>query len=91
MLCLRGAIMAVKNVAEAIILQSIEDLWDKKCKEESVSFFKGEAFNACAEIAGLTASDRKKLLAMIGGLIHDKRKAEHVRGDKSGQYSFSGR
>ena len=83
--------MAVKNVAEAVILQSIEDLWDKKWKEESVSFFNGEAFNACAEIAGLTASDRKKLLAMIGGLIHDKRKTEHVRRDISGEYSFSGR
>jgi hypothetical protein len=83
--------MAVRNVAEAIILQSIEDLWDKKWKEESVSFFRGEAFNACAEIAGLTAFDRKKLLAMIGGLIHDKRKSEHIRRNKSGEYSFSGR
>ncbi len=83
--------MAVRNVAEAIILQSIEDLWDKKWKKESVLFFRGEAFNACAEIAGLGASDRKKLLAMIGGLINDRGKSEHVRGDKSGEYSLSGR
>lgn len=58
---------AMKTLAEAIILQSIEDLWDEGHKDDSLSFFRGEGFNMCAKMAGIRPDDRLRLLRLIGG------------------------
>lgn len=57
--------MGIRNLAEAVILQSIEDLWDKSNKSDCLAFFKGEGFNIFARIAGIKFSDRMKLLRLI--------------------------
>jgi hypothetical protein len=57
--------MSIRNLAEAIILQSVEDLYDKKQKRNCLTFFKGEGFCICAGLAGLKVSERKKLLKLI--------------------------
>ena len=44
---------SVRSLAEAIILQSIEDLWDPQCKTGSLSFFEGDEFALWSEIAGI--------------------------------------
>jgi hypothetical protein len=59
-------IMGIENLAEAIILQSWEDLWDKNQRKGSVAFFQGEEFKICADIACMKLSDRVRL----SGLIH---------------------
>jgi predicted alpha-1,6-mannanase (GH76 family) len=62
----------VKHLAEAIILQSIEDLWDEAQRGDCLRFFRGNDFNICAEIAGLSVSARGRLLGLVNGLTSRK-------------------
>jgi len=55
----------IKSLAEAIILQSMEDLWDPAHKEDSILFFKGEGFRSCAEISGISWIKQFKMLKML--------------------------
>lgn len=57
--------MKMKALAEAIILQSFEDLWDKAHRDESLEFFKGEGFEFYAAVAGLGPAEKMKLLDMF--------------------------
>ena len=61
--------MGLKGLAEGIILQSIDDLWDKHHKEDCISFFKGKGFRDCAEMAGMTTSDQINLLNLVRTII----------------------
>jgi hypothetical protein len=72
--------MRVKHLAEAIILQSIEDLWNENHRENSVKFFSGENFRTCARIAGMDISEQIKILNMLEVLIKDIHK--HVKDKK---------
>jgi hypothetical protein len=56
-----------KNLAEAIILQSLEDLWVLEGREDSKKFFRGEGFKICAEIVGLNTREQFRVLHLIGG------------------------
>jgi len=60
--------MSLKNLAESIILQSVEDLWDKRHSSDCMTFFKGEGFDICSRLAGIELQDRLKLLELIYGL-----------------------
>jgi hypothetical protein len=57
--------VAVKELAEAVILQSIEDLWDKDRKEACGFFFCGQGFSFWADAAGIKIPDRRKLLSLV--------------------------
>lgn len=61
--------MGLKGLAEGIILQSIDDLWDKHHKEDCISFFKGKGFRDCAEMAGMSTSDQIQLLNFVKNII----------------------
>ncbi|MEJ2683312.1 MAG: hypothetical protein P8Z71_02805 [Candidatus Sulfobium sp.] len=56
---------SLKNLAETIILQSIEDLWSKNHQKESIEFFTGEGFRCCADMAGLSVVDRLRIIRML--------------------------
>ena len=56
-----------RSLAEAIILQSIEDLWNPVCKRGSLMFFEGDGFELCSEVAGIS---HIKQLAMLRMLAH---------------------
>lgn len=56
---------SLKNLAEAIILQSIEDLWSKTNQKESIEFFMGEGFRQCADMAEMSIVDRLRLMRML--------------------------
>ena len=60
-------VKAVKNLAEAIIFQSLEDIWFPEHKKESMDFFKGSGFRICAEIAGLDARKQLRVINLLGG------------------------
>jgi hypothetical protein len=66
--------MMAKNLAEAVLLQSIEDLWDKKESKKCFSFFKGNGFHLCSDIAGISPVDRRKLLSLIVRSIKQRQK-----------------
>ncbi len=44
-------VMGYRNLAEAVILQSLEDLCHPSYRRESKEFFKGDGYKICAEIA----------------------------------------
>ena len=57
--------MAVKELAETVLLQSIEDLWDKEQRKECGTFFCSQGFSFWADAAKIKISDRRKILSMI--------------------------
>ncbi len=59
--------VGIRNLAESVILQSIEDYWTPEFMEESRVFFTSEAFTAYAKIAGLTPALKYNLLTILGG------------------------
>jgi hypothetical protein len=63
----RGIKPKARNLAEAIILQSLEDLWILEVREDSKKFFAGKGFKICAEIAGLNTLEQCRVLHLIGG------------------------
>lgn len=52
-------------LAEAIILQSIEDLWHPVSKKGSLLFFEGDGFVLCSEIAGISYIRQLAMLRML--------------------------
>ena len=58
--------MKIKALAEAIILQSFEDLWDNAHRSESLEFFNGDGFDYYSELAGLGTREKMELLSMFG-------------------------
>lgn len=56
-----------KNLAEAIILQSMADLYIPEHRKESVDFFQGEGFRICAEVAGLNMNKQLNILHYVRG------------------------
>ncbi len=69
-------------LAEAIIMQSLEDLWSKTQKNKSLAFFTGEGFHICAEMAGMKVMDRIRLFSLLRGLdrrTFDSRHSKKVK------------
>ncbi len=56
----------VKVLAEAVILQAVEDLWSKTHRRKSIEFFTGAGFKEYADMAGMGPVDRLRLIKMIG-------------------------
>jgi len=61
-----------RKIAEAIILQAIEDLWSDVHRQESIEFFTGEGFAICAKIAGMGLYEKLKLIQAIKKAIQKK-------------------
>jgi hypothetical protein len=59
----------IKNLAEHIMLQCIEDLWDEQERDDSRHFFKGERFHLCAEMASMSLHDQSTLLNMVSKMM----------------------
>ena len=54
-----------RSLAEAIILQSIEDLWNPVCKRGSLRFFEGDGFALCSELAGISYIKQLAMFRML--------------------------
>ena len=72
-------LMRLKNLAEAIIVQSMEDLWNRNHKKESSQFFMGEGFRLASEMAGMSAVDRLRLLLILRRCGQKARKVNNNR------------
>jgi hypothetical protein len=59
--------MGIKHLAEAVILQSLEDLWEPDYIAGSMEFFKGDGFKICADIAEINRFKQYKILHLLGG------------------------
>lgn len=69
--------MGYKSLAEAVILQSVEDLWSQSHRDESKDFFEGDGFKICAEIAGMNSIKQLKFKYLLGGNTHVRRIKSH--------------
>jgi hypothetical protein len=67
--------MGLRSLAEGIIVQSMEDLWDESLREDCITFFRSEEFRMCAELAGMGLSEQMKLLDMVKEVL-DRRQAK---------------
>ncbi len=75
----KGDTVRLKALAEAVILQAMEDLWSSTYRKESLEFFEGEGFAHCAELAGMTVVERLKLIRMLRRLNAGAFKTKHSR------------
>ncbi len=57
--------MAAMALAEAVILQAIEDMWCEKEKSKRLSFFTGESFRIYSKMAGMDFHDWIVLLNLV--------------------------
>ncbi len=55
----------LKNLAEAVIMQAVEDLWDNKHRSQGLDFFNGERFRDCAGLAGMDIHAQMTLLQIL--------------------------
>ncbi len=78
--------MKVKHLAEAVILQAMEDLWSEEHREGCINFFTGEDFRNCASIAGMGTSEQIKILEMLDKLIKGMQKT--VKPAKKMSYKY---
>ena len=84
--------MNIKNLAEAIILQTVEDLWDAKQKDECLTFFYGESFGMCAEIAGMNKDEQAIMLQLVSASAQENiYDTINLRSLQDHAYSLSGR
>lgn len=57
--------MGLRDLSEAIILQSISDLLDAPRDKDSLEFFSGEGFRLCSQMAKMDHDDKIRFLAML--------------------------
>jgi hypothetical protein len=76
--------MGLKALAEAIILQAVEDFQKEDRQEEEVLFFSGEGFRLCSEMAGMDHADKCAVLDII-------RESTPVHYPKKKKYALRGR
>jgi len=62
-----------RSLAEAIILQSIEDLCNPVCRRGSLRFFKSDGFVVCSEIAGISYIKQLAMFRMLADVGQKKR------------------
>lgn len=62
--------MGIKHLAEAVILQSLEDLWESDYLAGSIEFFEGDGFKICADIAQISRFKQYKILHLLGGGVN---------------------
>ncbi len=65
-------IMGFRSLAEAVILQSLEDMWNPLYREESKEFFKGNGFKIFAELADINSLKKYKIVHLAGGKRHGR-------------------
>jgi len=59
--------MGYRSLAEAVILQSLEDLSDPRHRAESREFFGGDGFKIYGDIAELTSFNKIKIIHLAKG------------------------
>ena len=78
--------MINKRLAEAIILQALDDLYDPSLLDNSVEFFSGRGYLECAAIAGMDHNEIMGILEAVSRIVCMRRKPGFreicVRGDR---------
>ncbi len=82
----------IKGLAEAILFQSMEDLWIDEERSGCMDFFSGEGFCLCSEIAGISSDDKAQILDIVRDIIDQNsgkgKKAGGIRADRGEVYEL---
>ena len=82
----------IKGLAEAILLQSMEDLWIAEERSSCIDFFSGEGFRMCSEMAGMNSDDKVRILNIVGDIIDQNsgkdKKVRGIRTDRGEVYEL---
>jgi hypothetical protein len=82
----------MRALADAVLLQSIEDLWIDEERSNSIDFFIGEGFRICSEIGGMSSDDKVKILNMVEDIIYQNsgkgKKVRAIRADRGEVYEL---
>jgi len=78
----RQSSTVAKALAEAVILQAIEDMWCEKDKSKRLSFFTGEGFRIYTKMAGMDFRDWIELLNLVKNASN---KIQKISGSLSGR------
>lgn len=67
----------ILSLADAVVLQSIEDLFSPFFRGSSLNFFNGRGFELCAGVTGMNENQKAGILTMLkqGGFKINCRKA----------------
>jgi ABC-type transporter Mla MlaB component len=66
------ASISIKPLAEAVILQSLEDMFNPAHQEESLVFFTGEGFRIWSQLAELDKNNRLSLIRLSERIHHGR-------------------
>jgi hypothetical protein len=69
--------MGLRDLSEAIILQSASDVLDTPRDKDALEFFSGEGFRLCAEMAKMDYDDKIKFLTMLTRCISECKKNDN--------------
>jgi hypothetical protein len=61
----------IKKLAETILMQSIEDLWNKEERSNCIDFFTGEGYRICSEIAGMSPNEKVEVLNFVRNILSE--------------------
>jgi hypothetical protein len=75
--------MGVKSLAEGIILQCVEDLWDESLREDCILFLRSEEFRICAELAGICLPEQVMLLDMVKEVLDCRQSKKSPENDRN--------
>jgi hypothetical protein len=64
--------MGVRELSEAIILQSLEDLWNKDERLNSLAFIRHGGLGICTELLELSVSDKGRFFMQIDRIVQGK-------------------
>lgn len=65
--------MGLRKLAEAVILQSMEDLFEDARRDDNIRFFTSSDFHVFAEMAGMDTEDKLRFLKLLKQFIRSSR------------------
>jgi hypothetical protein len=78
----------VNKLAEAIMLQAIEDLWIATEKESCITFFTGKEFHICAEMAAMDFDEKVGVFDLVSSITRLNTRTNNCKNKqlKTGNY-----
>jgi hypothetical protein len=82
--------MSVRTLSEQVIVQVVEDLFDPATRAEAVDFFRGDGFHFFADVSGMNARDKGKLLVLLERLLSPEEQGPSVDAGEAKERPASG-
>lgn len=80
---LEGETAYARKLTDAVILQAMEDLWNRRHKKESIEFFSGESLMWWTKMSGMSPVERLRLLGMIRRIWKGMRRGQALLPSKA--------